>query len=498
VVGGLVGTFAAIPILRGGPSTPPAIPKELTSYRDVVKKVLPAVVSIESKAKPVARVKSPSKRRGPSFDESQVPEEFRKFFREFPNLPEMPNEQPNESPYLGMGSGFIVDPKGVIVTNYHVVDGADEVEVHLKDGRKFTSKDIKSDPKTDLAIVRIDAKSPLPYLEFGDSKAMEIGDRVLAVGAPFGLTGSVTAGIISAKGRDLHMNLYEDFLQTDAAINPGNSGGPLVNLDGQVIGIDSAIKSRSGGWQGVGLAISSNLAKNVMEQLSKNGVVHRGYLGVQIKDLDNAELAKRLGVGEEGGVLVAHVYKSSPGAKAGLKDGDVITQLNGKPVKEGHELQQIVAGLPLNKPVDMTVVRDGKTQTLHVTIEEQPQKFGLAREEETPRAPRTESAAASLDQLGMEVADLTPELAEKLGYKSSETGVVITQVDQGGVASEAGLTRGTLIVKVDKKPVKTAAELQEGLNKGALTHGALLQVQTPQGGTNFVLLKVTAAAAASK
>jgi serine protease Do len=235
VAGGLIGALVAVPFLsQGQPPVPSAIPKELTSYRDVVKTVLPAVVMIEARAKPAAR--KPALRRRP-LDEDRIPEELRKFFEEFQR---QQFEDEDDSPNLGLGSGFVVDPKGVILTNYHVVDGADEVEVNFKDGRKYTSKDIKTDPKTDLAIVRIDTRTPLPYLEMGDSDAMEIGDRVLAVGAPFGLDGSVTAGIVSAKGRNLHMNMYEDFLQTDAAINPGNSGGPLVNLEGRVIGIDSA------------------------------------------------------------------------------------------------------------------------------------------------------------------------------------------------------------------------------------------------------------------
>ena len=271
--GALAGTYIAAPYLHGqnpAPNVPP-IPKELTSYRGIVERVLPAVVSIEARSKATKVRQSlpkrnirPDGRPLPEEFRRQIPEEFRRYFDEkgqpFDDTPEGP------SPKLGFGSGFIVDPKGVILTNNHVVDGADQVTVELQDGRKFTSKDIKTDRKTDLAIVRIEiaTASRCPFLELGDSEQMEIGDRVLAVGAPFGLTGSVTHGIISAKGRNgLNMNMYEDFLQTDAAINPGNSGGPLVNLEGKVVGINSAIKSRSGGFQGVGLAIASNLAKNV-------------------------------------------------------------------------------------------------------------------------------------------------------------------------------------------------------------------------------------------
>jgi serine protease Do len=310
----------------------------------VVKKVLPAVVSIESRTR--AR---------------------------------RPRGEGDDTTPLGFGSGFLIDPKGVILTNYHVVDGADRLDVTLMDGRRYTTRDIKSDPKTDLAVVRINPKKPLPYLELGDSDQMEIGDRVLAVGAPFGLTGSVTAGIISAKNRNLRVNMYEDFLQTDAAINPGNSGGPLVNLAGQVIGIDSAIKSRTGGFQGVGLAIASNLVRKVKDQLLKDGVVRRGYLGIQVSDIETEEQATKLGLREPGGVLVESVFEDTPGEKAGLRMGDVILSLGGKPIKNSRGLLNAVSDLPLGKPVTVDLRRDGKDKTLKVTIEEQPQDYGTRK-----------------------------------------------------------------------------------------------------------------------
>src|SRR5262249_50055526 len=266
-----------------------AIPGDLISYRDIVKQVLPAVVSIEAKSKPVQL--NNKRPKNPLPNDQQVPEEFRKFFEEFRF-----GEMPDSSPRYGFGSGFFIDPSGVILTNFHVVDGADQVTVHLQDGRVLNSRNIKVDGRTDLAVVVLDQKGPFPSLELGDSDVMQIGDHVLAVGAPFGLTGTVTHGIVSAKGRDrMNMNMYEDFIQTDAAINPGNSGGPLINLDGKVVGINAAIKSRSGGFQGVGLAIASNLATKVSKALRTEGVVHRGYLGVQIRELD-PEVASRLGV----------------------------------------------------------------------------------------------------------------------------------------------------------------------------------------------------------
>jgi serine protease Do len=492
VIGGVGGSFVASPLLRGqNQSQAPvatAIPKEMVSYRDVVKKVLPAVVSIEGRAKKGKVDKPTARRRSPLEDSPQVPEELRKF------LEEMEKRQGDQEdvPQLGFGSGFLVDPKGVILTNFHVVDGADEVQVTLKDGRKYTSKDIHGDRKTDLAIVRIESKTALPYLDLGDSDAMEIGDRVLAVGAPFGLTGSVTSGIVSAKGRSgLRMNMYEDFLQTDAAINPGNSGGPLVNLAGQVVGINSAIKSRTGGFQGVGLAIASNLAKNIEQQLLTNGVVHRGYLGIQIRDLD-PEVATRLGLKDQEGVLVGQVFESSPAAKAGVQPGDVVVSIGGKSLKDGRQLQNIVAGLPLGKPVDIAVVRDGKSQILSVTIHEQPNEFGSARGT-LPKTPRRNQEGVKLEKIGVEVTDLNAETAEKSGYKDKTSGVLVTSVEEDSPAASAGLARGMLIVKADKHPVTSAKAFGEMVNKAALDQGLLLQVESPNGGINYLMVKAETA-----
>ncbi len=461
VLGVGAGWYVAGPLLRGqvapqavSPDVPVA-PREPVSFRDVVKKVLPAVVSIDAKTSKT--------RRGEK-------------------------EPPDDPNQLGFGSGFLADPKGVVVTNYHVVEGAERVEVTLADGRKFVSKDIKSDPKTDLAVVRLETKEALPFLRFGDSGAMEIGDRVLAVGAPFGLTGSVTAGIVSAKSRSLRINLYEDFIQTDAAINPGNSGGPLVNLDGQVIGVNSAIKSKSGGFQGVGLAISSNLVKNVMEQLLRDGVVRRGYLGIQTKEVDSPELAARLGLDRPRGVLVTYLYEGAPATKAGVKAGDVILSLNGKALADSRDLQHVVAGLPLGKPVELAVQRDGKSATLRVTIEEQPDQFGTTRVP-APREPEGLRNTIKLDKIGLEAADLTADMAGALGFREGMKGALIVRVQPGSIASAAGLRSGMLITRVEKQAVASSSALAEALTGASLEKGVLLQVQSAQGGTNFVLLK---------
>ncbi len=489
LIGGLAGGFIAGPVLHGQNADGAAAPKELTSYRDIVKKALPAVVSIESRVKPKAKPKAeknPQRGRTP-FDD-QIPEEFRRFFEQFQ---ERQFEMPDPTPHEGFGSGFIVDPKGVILTNYHVVADADTVRITLQDGHTtFTAKEVHGDRKTDLAIVRIDPKGhKLPSLELGDSAMMEIGDRVLAVGAPFGLTGTVTAGIISAKGRNgLNVNMYEDFLQTDAAINPGNSGGPLINLEGKVIGINAAIRSRTGGFQGVGLAVPSNMARNIMGQLLAGGTVHRGYLGVGIKNLD-PEVAPRLGVEGTDGVVVSNVYDNSPASKAGLKEGDVITAVNGKPIKNGKDLQDMVAALPLKRPTQVNVVRDGQLKSLPVTIEEQPDDFGSTVSAPRFRRSPKEADNIPLDKIGLEVTDLTPEEADQFGYKESEKGALITKVEPGSSAESAGIRRGMVIAKVEKKAVTSASEAKDAVDKGALDKGILLQVKTPGGGSAYVLLK---------
>lgn len=496
ILGGLAGTFVAAPALQGQAKVgaDAVVPKEITSYRDVVKKVLPAVVSIESNSKPKPAAQKPNQpRRRPQLDDEGVPEEFRRFLDEFQRRQ---GDQEDIPPQQAFGSGFLVDEKGVILTNHHVVNGADEVTVSLQDGRKFTSKDVHSDPRTDLAIIRIKAEVKLPYLELGDSSQMEQGDRVLAIGAPFGLTGSVTAGIISAKGRILNNGPgdRDDFLQTDAAINPGNSGGPLVNLEGKVIGINSAIKSRTGGFQGVGLAISSNLAKRISEKLLKDGIVHRAYLGVQMKDLIDKELARRLGVESEGGVVISRAYDKSPAAKAGIKGGDIITAFDGKAIKEGKALQGIVNELPLGKPIDTTVVRDGKRQTLKVTLEEMPANYGAERLQ-YPRVPKADESAIMLNSIGAEVMDLTEDLAKEMGLKDVTSGAVIVRVKRDTPAAEANLFPGLVITKADKKPITSAVEFRDAIKDGALKNGVLLQGESITTGTVYSLLKTTSEAA---
>src|SRR5262249_36783040 len=450
-----------------------AVAKDLPGgYRDVVKQVLPAVVSIEARPKAVFT--------GAKFPHGNVPKLPDELRKELERFGKQPFPAPDMAPHRAFGSGFVVDPAGVILTNDHVVHGADEVEVTMQDGRKFTSRDIKVDPKSDLAIVRVQSKETLPALKLGDSNAMEIGDRVLAVGAPLGLTGTVTSGIISAKARDVHMNMYEDFLQTDAAINPGNSGGPLVNLAGEVVGINSAIKSETGGFQGIGLAISSNLAQGVLNQLVHDGAVHRGYLGVQVQPLD-AKVAAHLGLAGKGGVVVGKVMSGSPAAKCGLQDGDVLTELAGQPVESPQGLQRVGAGLTIGRQVELAVVRGGAGRVVTMTVAEHPDSFGTARK-------TSEAGATSLAKIGVEVTELTADRAKELGYPAKTEGVLITEVEPNGVAAGAGLRSGWLILAVDQQKVKTVEEGQKALEQGSLEKGLLLQVGTPRGGTAYVLL----------
>lgn len=453
------------------------------AFRESAEKVLPAVVAIFNRpaATPAAG----------SFEDEEDPwsgtpfedlfrsnPELRWFFRDMQPLPRGPRFG-----VAGLGSGVIIDPSGVILTNNHVVEGGGKITVRLQDGREFDAVDIKSDPKTDIAVVRIKADK-LHAAKLGDSDKVAVGDWVLALGDPFGLEGTVTAGIISAKGRAMGIAPRENFLQTDAAINPGNSGGPLVNLDGEVIGINTAITTRSGGNQGVGFAVPINLAKWVADQLLATGKVKRAYLGVAIQPITH-QLAEQLGVKARQGVLIGEVQPGTPASKAGLKPGDVILQFNGREVSSTNELQGYVEQTPIGSKVPVVVLRDGKRLTIDVTVEEQPANYGLARRGPMGRFGRPE--ASRFDKLGLEVATLTPEVAEQLGVKPGE-GVVITQVRPNSPADEAGLTPGMVILQANRKTVQSVEDLEKVLGDQASEKGVLLLVRDAQS-ARFVVLK---------
>jgi serine protease Do len=432
----------AVPALPGNP----VLPRDWNSYSPIVKRVLPAVVCIEGKGKAAVRLK-------------------------------LDDIDP------GFGSGFLIDSTGLVVTNNHVVRETTVVEVTLQDGRKFTSKDIRRDPKADLAVIRLETKDALPFLEFGDSDAMEVGDRVLAVGAPFGLTGSVTQGILSGKSRNLNLNLYEDFLQTDAAVNPGNSGGPLVNMEGKVVGLTAAIKTRSGGFQGVGMAVSSKLAKTVAEQLVKNGSVRRPYIGVGVKELDEATAAK-LKVKQTAGVLVSEVFPRSPGEKANIGVNDVITSVNGVAVTTTREMQKATLALPIGQQVEVVVLRKGQLFLTRVAVVEQPDTPGS----EGTFGPGAKSV--NFEALGIAVSELTDDAANRAGLPKGAKGVAIADVTKNGLGEQSGLARGMVVVQVDKAPVATAEAFRKAVGQANRDRGAVLHVLRPNGDVDFVILKV--------
>ena len=444
----LLGGVVAGDKLIGRPADPVApggalLPRDWNSYAPVVKRILPAVVSIEGQGKPAA-----------SLDDVDP----------------------------GFGSGFLIDPSGVIVTNNHVVRDTTVAEITLHDGRKFTSKDIRRDPTADLAVIRIETKEVLPFLEFGDSDAMEVGDRVLAVGAPFGLTGSVTQGIVSGKSRNLNLNIHEDFLQTDAAVNPGSSGGPLVNLEGKVIGLTSAIKTRSGGFQGVGLAVSSKIARTVADQLVKNGVVRRPYIGVSVVDLADTT-AKKLKASAGAGVVVSEVVTKSPGEKANIGVNDIITRVNGSAVRTAREMQRAILALPIGQAVDVVVMRDGKLFLTKVEVEEQ----------STSLKPAAAPAPSPVNygSLGLTVTDLSAEAAKRAGIPKEVKGVVIAEVTANSLAARSGLARGQVILQVNRTPVASAEAFRKVIEQsgGEGEKGAVLHVLKPNGDVDYVILR---------
>ena len=453
------------------------------AFRDTADKVLPSVVAIHTRPTMAAA----SAKNNPTADEEDDDPmgelfrrnpELRRFFRDLPSAPESPRRGVS-----GVGSGVIIDSAGVILTNNHVVEGGGRITVKLQDGREFEATDVRTDPKTDIAVLRIKADN-LQAAKLGDSDKMAVGDWVLALGDPFGLEGTVTAGIVSAKGRAMGLAQRENWIQTDAAINPGNSGGPLVNLDGEVIGINTAISTRSGGNQGVGFAVPSNIAHWVSEQLLASGKVKRAYLGVAIQAV-NQDLAQQLGVKVHEGVLVSSVQPNTPAAKAGLKAGDVILDFNGASVATPNELQGAVEQAKIGSSVPMIVLRDGKRVTLNVAAEEQPKNFGLARgsvrEEREPR-----SEGSKFEKLGIEVSDLTDSVAEKLGVKSGE-GVVITRVLPDSPAAEAGLASGTVITQANRQPVKSVADLEKAITRSG-DKGVLLLVRDNEA-SRFVVIR---------
>ena len=441
------------------------------AFASIAEKASPAVVGI--KAEKTVTQQYPGLWEwhfGDPFDDDF----FDRFFRR--RSPQRQSPRP-KSRQLAQGSGFIISADGHILTNNHLVGEAEKVTVELADEREFTAKVIGADPESDVAVVKIDANG-LAFLELADSDVLEVGEWVLAIGSPFGLSHTVTAGIVSAKGRsNVGLTTYEDFIQTDAAINPGNSGGPLLNLDGKVVGINTAIVSRSGGNMGIGFAIPVNMARAVYNQLIESGTVIRGFLGVIIQDL-TPELAGSFNLeADTKGVLIPEVTADSAAEKAGLRPGDVIVEFDGRPVETARALQNCVAMLKPGTEVKMVVLRDGRRKKLTAELGERPAKGRLA-------AGRSEAA----EQMGLAVQNLTDELAERLGYEGL-TGVVVTSVEPGSLAGLAGIRSGTLIMQVNREPVRNTKEFDEAVEQAA-KEGTILLLVKYERYSRFVVLKL--------
>lgn len=457
------------------------------AFRTVADRLLPTVVAIENRPKMAwnsDKHVQPSQQRTPEMFRGGNPFEgtpFEDFFneREFRSMP--PGNRPRQQPRGGgIGSGVIIDPSGIVLTNNHVVAGGGTVTVRTHDGSEYEATEVWTDPKTDLAVVKISGATDLLAAPLGNSDDVAIGDWVIALGQPFGLESTVTAGIISAKNRGIGITARENFLQTDAAINPGNSGGPLVNLRGEVVGINTAISSRSGGNEGIGFAVPSNLAKWVSDQLVSEGAVRRAYLGVGIQPVTQA-IGEQLNVKARSGVAVTEVFGGTPAADAGFEPGDVIVDFNGRSVRTPQQLQLAVERTSIGETVPVTIKRNGKTVELRFTAQEQPSQFG------TRTGNARNDVPESLNNFGMEVAPLTKDVAEKLQLADAE-GVVIVEVTAGSPADEAGLKSGMVITQVNRQAVTSVKEFVAAIESDSDGNGVLLLVRTDEG-SRFVVLK---------
>jgi serine protease Do len=467
VVGTLVstGVYAARDAQAAAPdATPLTIPeatKNETEFSKLARKVGPSVVNISTDYRP--QMPQTSRRRSPGDEEMEEDqmEMFRRFFGGLPNAPQFRSAPAPRA--QGTGSGFIVDPNGYILTNHHVVEKADHIKVKLPgDPTEYKAKMIGFDKETDLAVIKIDAGRKLQPVKIGNSDGVQVGDWAVAIGSPFGLEATVTAGIVSALGRDNSVVAgaaqFQNFIQTDAAINPGNSGGPLVNIAGEVIGINTAIATRSGGSQGVGFALPMNVAAKTYNQIIKHGRVTRGSIGISFSRGDRPELTKALGV--ENGVLVEQVQKDGPAEKAGIKVEDVITAIDGKPVRSGNELVARVADTPVGETVKITVDRGGKKMDFNVTIGDRTQVFADREDIASNRPdvpPSVEEKTAA--KFGIAIANLGAGERERIGV--AEGGVIVQRVETDSFAEEIGLREGDVILSINRQPVSSVDDVRK-------------------------------------
>ncbi|MDX1512855.1 MAG: DegQ family serine endoprotease [Gammaproteobacteria bacterium] len=450
-------------------------PRSPDSFAELVKEVQPAVVNIAT----TSRLNMGAPHGMPQF---RFPEgsPFERHFREFfgPRMPDGSDNVPLPEA-RSLGSGFIISPDGYVVTNNHVIHNAEEITVTLNDGDHFPAAVVGTDGKTDLALLKIEAGRKLPYVEFGDSDGARVGDWVIAVGSPFGLGGSVSAGIISARGRDIQSGPFDDYLQIDAPINRGNSGGPLFDRQGKVIGVNTAIYSPTGGNVGIGFAIPSSMAKSVIESLKDDGRVERGWLGVQIQAVTD-EIAESLEMDDARGALVAGVEPGAPADAAGVRTGDVILEFDGSVVERMRDLPRMVAATKADESVSIRVLRDGKEKTMNVRIGNMPEVQALAAGRSETNPPDTGTG-----KLGLALAPLTPETRQRLRIPDRDEGVVIAEVERGSPAAREGLRPGDLIKRVGSRKVSSPKDVAEAVKHYAGRKAVLLLISR-QGSDRFI------------
>lgn len=455
------------------------------SFSEIIERVGPAVVSIRvTGSAPQAGPGARNGQRGPA----EIPEPFKRFFNEefgkrF-GFNGHRNGVPQRAPKVrGMGSGFFIDADGLVVTNNHVIGNADKIEVMLKGGDTFEAELVGSDPKTDLALLKVKSNDKFPYVRFGDSAASRVGDWVIALGSPFGLGHTATTGIVSARGRDIGAGPYDDFLQIDAPINKGNSGGPTFNVRGEVIGVNTAIISPTGVSAGIGFAVPSNMAKKVIAQLMKTGTVSRGWLGVNIQNVTK-DLAAGLGMEKPEGALVAAVTRDSPAEKAGVRTGDVIVAVDGERIEKLRELPRHIANLAAGQKADMTIFRGGSERTLAVTIGAMPKAEKIAA---------ADPARTDAPKFGMMLAAIDDSTRAQFGLARDDTGVVVTRIDPNGIAAKKGVRPGDVIRRISGQEVKTPAEAAGVIEKALAGNKdnqrkALLVLVNRKGNNRYVAL----------
>jgi serine protease Do len=492
-------SFALVPLAV--PLIQPAAARSAPdSFADLAAKLLPAVVNVSSSQTITAKNSGPGPGAGPEMPMFPPGSPFEQFFKDFLNRNHQGqggggggDSQPAPRRAQSLGSGFIIDAAGFVVTNNHVIEGADEVSVTLQDGTTLKADIVGRDESGDLALLKVKSDKPLPTVDFGDSSQSRVGDWVLAIGNPFGLGGTVTAGIVSARGRDIHQGQYDDFIQTDAAINRGNSGGPLFNMDGQVIGINTAIFSPSGGSIGIGFSIPSNMAKNIVAQLKEYGHPRRGWLGVKIQQV-TPDIAESLGLKDASGAMVAGITDGGPAEKAKIHSGDIILKFDGQDVKEMHNLPRIVADAVVGREVPVVLWRDGKEVTVQTVLAERPADAQLAATDATkPTADLTKPT--DISGLGLKVASVSQDLKDKFQLQDSQKGVVITDVSPNTPAAERGLKPGDVIMEVQQGEVTSPDDVQKQVDaaRKADRKFVLMLIQR-EGGVQYIPLSLSKSA----